>query len=237
MRPYGDNFVLLGTTYDPKLTMLDHCVACAARCRWKVKALLKLKWFYNEKGLVQLYKAHVLPVLEAHTAALYHAAPSTLEHLDRVQRLFLRGVELNDTEAFLQHNLAPLRTRRDLAMLGLLHRCALGEAPPQLLAFFPREALPRVRATTRLQCRRHQLQLHDRLVGARTCPLHRSLFGLVAVYNLLPLNTVGSDVKHLQRTLQDLVKTQSATGQEHWQTLCGRAGLGHLQALRLRAEA
>ena len=234
-RPHGENFVLLGTTYDPKLTMHDHCEACAARCRWKVHALLKLRCFFDKTGSVRLYKAHVLPLLEAHTAALYHAAPSTLALLDKVQHLFLRGVGLSSDEALLQHNLAPLRTRRDLAMLGLLHRCALEEAPPQLLEFFPREALREKQATTRLHARRHSLQLLDRLAGQRTCPLHRSLFGLVAVYNLLPPASVRSDVKNLQRHLQELLKTRCAAGQDNWEHLCGRAGVGDLQALRLQS--
>ena len=34
-------------------------------------------------------------------------------------------------------NLAPLSTRRDIAMLGVIHRAALREGPQQLLIFFP----------------------------------------------------------------------------------------------------
>ena len=140
VRGHGKNFVLLGATYDTKLLMADHCTACAARCHWKVKTMRCIRYFYSTADFGIALQSSVLPVLEAHTSAVYHAAPTNLDHLDSVQRLFLHGVGLTEEEALLEYRLAPLRTRRDLAMLGLLHRCALKTASPQLLEFFPRAA-------------------------------------------------------------------------------------------------
>ena len=214
--------------------MKDHCTACADRCRWMVRTIVKLKHFFNKKGLVQLYKAHVLPRLEAHTAAVYHATPTVLKKLDGVQRLFLRELELSEAEALSEYTLAPLRVRRDLAMLGLLHSCALGTAPPQLLDLFPRTDRGNSGVVTRLQVRRHNKQLADRRAGTRTETLRRSVFGLVAVYNLLPPGCVSKDTKHLKGYLQNWLRELSEGGCNCWAEVLGRRGISLLQGLRLR---
>jgi hypothetical protein len=184
--------------------------------------------------LTKLYKAHVLPVLEAQTASVYHASPTVLDNLDRVQRLFLRESGLDDETALLHHNLAPLNARRDMAMLGLLHKCALGEAPPQLLGLFPLAPPAQHHPNTRLHARRHHLQLEDKAHGNHTGVLHRSLFGLVAVYNLLPPWVVSGTVKTLQTSLQYMLKR--LTQQPNWQHSLNRTSLLSLQVRRLYTD-
>ena len=133
----------------------------------------------------------------------------------------------------MRFNLAPLCARRDMAMLGLLHKCALGEAPPQLLDLFPL-APPTHHPNTRLHARRHHLQLVDKTHGNHTTTFHRSLFGLVAIYNLLPPWTVAGTVKTLQASLQYALKR--LTDQPDWQHLLNRTGLHSLQVLRLYSD-
>ena len=88
-----------------------------------------------------------------------------------------------------QYKLAPLMCRRDMAMMGLLHRIILNDAPTQLKKLFP-FAVPRsadVSSTRRYSpwlLRRHNRQLKEQTIG--TYILRRSLFGLVSIYNLLP---------------------------------------------------
>ena len=67
--------------------------------------------------------------MESSTAALYHAAPTTLAWIDRVQHRFLKEIGLSELEAVRNFRLAPLNSRRDMAMLGVLHKINLGEAP------------------------------------------------------------------------------------------------------------
>ena len=57
-----------------------------------------------------------------------HAAESKLDELDAIQHRFLRALDLSQENAFLRYNLAPLRLRRDIAVLGFLHRIQLGNA-------------------------------------------------------------------------------------------------------------
>ena len=69
--------------------------------------------------------------------AYYHAALYLLHRIDRIQDRFLREIGVTPEESLEKHRLAPLTSRRDIGMLGLLHKIVLGEAPSQLAALFP----------------------------------------------------------------------------------------------------
>ena len=120
--PKGDSFRGLGVHWDTKLRMEMQCHEAGARASWKLRTLLKTRRFFNTKDLVAQYKTQVLPTLEFSTPVVCHCTVTALEDLDRVQRRFLREVGLSPEEALLEYNLAPLQTRRDIAMLGLIHR-------------------------------------------------------------------------------------------------------------------
>ena len=139
--------------------------------------MLRSRRFFSVSHLVTLYKSHVLSYLEGSTGALYHAAPSHLGLVDHVQEVLLRELGVTDREALLNYKLAPLSTRRDCAMLGLIHRAVLGLGPPQFKKWFPL-APATVRPTTRLTARRHNRQLVDYCDGSHTSLLARSVLGL-----------------------------------------------------------
>ena len=67
---------------------------------------------------------------------MYHATREVLQKLDSVQKRFLSDVGVDEITALMEFNLAPLRTRRDIAMLGMLHRAKLGLGPPQFRELF-----------------------------------------------------------------------------------------------------
>lgn len=69
---------------------------------------------------------YLLPFCEFATPAIYHASNAALRHVDHVQGKFLEEMQVGAREALLVHNLAPLATRRDIAMLGALQECRLG---------------------------------------------------------------------------------------------------------------
>ena len=87
----------------------------------EVKTILRAKRYYTLKEVMSLYKCHVLSYLEFSTPAIYHTSTSTLGQVERVQARLLREVGLSKEEALLEYHLAPLHTRRDIAMLGLIH--------------------------------------------------------------------------------------------------------------------
>ena len=101
----------------------------AREAGWKVRALLRCRRCYTTSELIRLYKAQVLSYIEARTPAIHHASRTTLDHIDRVQRRFLRSVGVSELEALTKYKLAPLPAREDMAMLSLLRRVCHGIAP------------------------------------------------------------------------------------------------------------
>ena len=67
------------------------------------------------------------------------ATRAVLRRLDAVQRNFLRDVGVDEVTALVHFHLAPLCTRRDIAMLGMIHRTVLGKGPQQFKDFFRRD--------------------------------------------------------------------------------------------------
>ena len=215
--PCGETFRLLGTLVDPKLAMLEELQRIRKKASPKLNAILAARRFYDIPGLMQQYKSHVLCLLEASTAAVYHAAPTHLDSIDSIQRRFLKELELTEADAFLRFNLAPLQMRRDIGVLGLLHKVQLGEAHPDFDSIFPKlvDAQP---ANTRRSLKRHGRQLHEQY-GA-TDYFNRSVFAAVRVYNILPSYVANaSAVTDFQSMLTKDAKHACRTGARNWQNL------------------
>ena len=163
---------------------------------------------------VRLYKAQVLSYIEYRTPALYHACDSVLGRLDGVQRAFLRELGISDEDALCDFNLGPLRMRRDLAMLGMIHRAVLGQGPPHFRSIF---ILYPGSGRTSGRRRLHNKQLEDPRKGAFSEQLRRSALGLVAIYNLLPQDAVDlPSVSAFQAFLQNLANVAACVGRPGW---------------------
>ena len=162
----------------------------------------------------------MLSTVEFCTPAVYHCTTSALEELDKVQRRFLHELGVSTEDALLKYNLAPLQTRRDIAMLGLMHRTVLGQSIQHFSEWFFPDALPQPAYTTRRQSRLHNRQLYDWLRTRDTELLRRSVLGLVRVYNELPQEAVSlNTVKAFQHWLQNTVKAAARRGAENWENL------------------
>ena len=132
----GENFKTLGINFDGALTMADAVAEVVTEAGWKLRTLSRTRRYYCDADLIILYKSHVLSFLEYRTPAVYHATREVLQNLDNVQTRFLSDVGVDEITALMEFNLAPLRTRRDIAMLGMLHRAKLGLGPPQFRELF-----------------------------------------------------------------------------------------------------
>ena len=215
-RAFGDDFKILGVLFDCQLTMRSAAHEIAAEAGWKVKSILRCRRFYSQREVMKLYKAQVLSFIESRTSAIHHAAPSVLDKVDRVQRRFLRELGLSETDALIRYKLAPLSARRDMAMLGLLHRASHGRAPAPLSELLQSGHQP-ARGLFAMSTRgavRHNRQLPEYLSrmsqGAHTETLRRSCFGLVTIWNMLPTDVANSKrTKTCQRCLQQCL-TQRA---------------------------
>ena len=133
----GDNCKILGVLFDPALLM--HAAACevATEAGWRLQALLEVKRFFTTSALFLMYNAHVLSYIESSTPGLLHALPSVLNGIDRVQPSFQRELGFSAVEALELYRLAPLPCRREMFVMGALHKIILGIAPQQLAALFP----------------------------------------------------------------------------------------------------
>ena len=211
-RHFGDDFKILGVLFDCQLSMASASREISREAGWRLKSLLRCRRFYSVNQLVFLYKAQILSFIESRTPAIHHAAPSVLDIIDRVQRRFLREIDVSEFEGFRRFNLAPLPVRRDISMLGLLYRIAHGLAPSSLSALFPRQ-VSRHFAT---RGAKHDVSFVDYIGhGGHTDYFRRSCFGLVTVWNMLPVDVArAKTVKICQRRLQEACFIWASRNQE-----------------------
>ena len=99
-------------------------------------------------------------------------------------------------------------------MMGLLHRVAHGRAPNALCELFPVRSVVSSFAT---RGSRHDLQYVDYIgQGGHTDILRKSCFGLVTVWNMLPVDVArAKTVKICQRRLQKACFVWAAQNLEH----------------------
>ena len=208
-RGCGGNFVILGVEFDPALSMHSACQTIATEAGWILKTLLRTRRFHSTAQLVKLYKCQILSYIESRTEGMHHAATTTLDCIDRVQRRYLQEVGISTAEALVNWKLAPLSYRRAIAMLGLLYRIAMGLAPQPLSELFRR--VEGFRGSTRSAERRHRFQFAEfGLMGGRTEHFRHSCFGLLTVWNMLPSEVVNcGSIKLFQRKLQNAVIARS----------------------------
>ena len=234
--PHGADFRILGVMFDTKLRMHAAVHEVAVECAWKLTALLRSRRYHDVPRLMLLYKAQLLSYIEYRTPAIYHAACSVLEPVDGVQQRFLRETCVSDEDALFVFHLAPLSVRRDIAMLGVIHRTVLGRGPSQFRELFKLAPLDGHPARTRSQCSRHRFQLEDPRGQHHSDMLARSALGLVWVYNHLPPKIVEQpSVSRFQAELQRLVKDRAKARCADWaQSLSPRAPLSSHPLLRYR---
>ena len=201
-----------------KLGMSGQCHELLTAAGWKLRTLLRARRFYSTKQLVNLYKCHVLSFVEFSTPAIFHATATALKEVGRVQKRFLRELNMTSETALTEHNLAPLHTRTDIAMLGLIHRTVLGLGPPHFREwFFPTQCASH-KYNTKWQSNKHNKQLHDYVDGRHSELLRNSALGLVRVYNGLTQETVDAKtVSDFQTLLQEDLKMLVQQGTPCWE--------------------
>eukprot|EP00973_Karenia_brevis_P043667 6049342-Karenia_brevis.AAC.1 len=74
--------------------------------------------------------------MEYRTVAIYHACDTSLTKLDKIQERLLEAAGISQRDALFACRLAPLSTRRDIALLGVVHRMVLGKGPAQFREYF-----------------------------------------------------------------------------------------------------
>ena len=142
----------------------------AVKVHGRLNSTLGMRTHCTVGRTVWLYKSLVLSYLEMSTLALYHATTFPLSPLDWVQDRFLAELLISDVEALSRFALAPLLSRRDMAM-GTCFTVVIEPAPVQFSEFVhpaPTLPVPRGYRSPHLH---HNQQLQDTLtpnwVGGR----------------------------------------------------------------------
>ena len=123
---------------------------------------------------------------------------------------------ISANDASLNFGLAPLRLRRDIAMLGLLHKVRLGLAHPCFSHLFLSCPNAEPRYLTKSITRRHHKQLIDKCGGQQPGYLGRSFFCFVRVYNALSQEVDCSTVSSCRSSLTQLAKAACKADADNW---------------------
>ena len=123
----------------------------------------------------------VMSYIEFRTSAVYHARDTWLQRIDSLQDRLFKQIGVNEKDAIEYFHLAPLRMRRDMAMLGIIHRALLGLGPDHFRTFF--RYVPGSNNTLR---NRHSKQIVSHRCGKFLDLLAHSMLGAADVFNLLP---------------------------------------------------
>jgi hypothetical protein len=208
----GDNFKLLGCLVDTKLSMQPAIDAIIAHVRPKINALLRTRGFYDHANMFAQYKTHIWGYTEYHNGAIFHAASSELAKLDRLQKHYVHELSLTEESAFMYYNFAPPSLRRDIGILGFLHKRVLGECHNAIALMFP--FIP-----VGLPWHNKQLDSHMYECTCRLGLFQRSVFSMVHVYNRLPQYVVDQDsVSKFQTELTKIAKHRCAHLSLPWRT-------------------
>ena len=140
--------------------------------------------------------------------------------IDRIQKRLLRRVGMTTTEALLICNLAPLHTRRDIAMLGVIHRAMIGEGPDQFRDIFTLTPGSVQGRTTRVTARTNRIRVVTEVSHMAQDYILHSALGLTRIYNRLPDAIVGANsVAHFQTMLQHMLKEAAQQDFPCWEFL------------------
>ena len=209
----GDNFKLLGTWIDVKLHMEAAVDAILATARPKVNALLRTRGLYDLSNMFMQYKTHVWGLAEYHNGCILHASWTTLSKLDRLQRHFVHELLLTEESAFIDYNFAPPSLRRQIGILGFIHKRVLGGCHIAIAQLLPWAQHHGIWHTKQIDCHNSQCICRHNL-------FNRSLFGVAQIYNRLPQQLVDiASVKHFQAALTNIAKRHCSLGHADWKSI------------------
>ena len=147
---------------------------------------------------------------------------------------FVEELDVSPVVALMEFNLAPLATRRDIAMMGLLFRMARGHAPPQFSRII-RQCLHEPFPRCLRQGERHNLQMHDPIDGTHSRMMGRSCLSLIYTFNMLPQSVLDlKTASAFQRCLQNAVKLAAEREIADWPCFL-RAGVRAMNAPSLQS--
>jgi len=218
---HGDPFKLLGCMMDTDLRMHSAIDQLLGKVRPKVTAILRTRAYYSVSDLINQFKTQIWGLMEANSGGLFHAATSLLQKIDHVQNRFLREIGISAVRGFLEFNFAPPSLRRDIGILGLLHKRVLNKCHPSFQRLLPyyaeRFAEPTGQGHTK------KLYGHWVEISSHRALFNRSIFAMVDIYNALPQYIVdNATVSEFQSDLTQLAREKGEQGDAAWASTFSR---------------
>ena len=207
---HGDTFKLLGCPMDVDLRMHSAVEQVLSKIRPKITAILRTRQYYTVDKLILQFKTQVWGLVEVNMGGFFHAASSLLDKIDAAQNHFLHELDLSPSSAFLNFNFVPPSLRRNIGILGLLHKRVLGKCHPTFERLFPWE-------TNLSGGHTKQLYGHWCEIEAHQAIFNRSIFRMCDIYNNLPQVIVDAkSVNSFQYQLTQIVRRRCQDGQAEW---------------------
>jgi len=212
---HGESFKLLGLMMDLDLRMHTAVDQLLAKIRAKSTAILRTRGYYNTADLINQYKTHIWGLVEVHCGGYFHAATGLLDKIGRVQHSFLWKLQVSEQSAFLDFNFAPTKLRRNIGILGLLHKRVLGKCHRSFEKILPwysqRFDEPRAFGHSK------QLYDHSLEVTHQRALFQRSIFPMIDIYNNLPQQVVDAQsVAAFQGILTGMAKDRCQRNDPLW---------------------
>ena len=161
--------------------------------------------------MITQYKTHIWSKTEYRNGTILHAPPSQLARIDAMQRGFLKELHISEDDAFLNFNFAPPVLRRDIGILGLLHKRVLGLAHVSFEELFPFRH-------DNLMGHDKQIETSFHLITCRPALFFRSIFAMAMVYNRLPQWLIDfKTISSFQANLTGIAKNRCRLGIDDWQ--------------------
>ena len=212
---HGAAFKLRGCMLDADLAMDSAIDLLLTKIRPKITAILRTRGYYSVPDFITQFKTHIWGLMEANMGGIFHASSYRLAKIDHAQDRFLRELGLSAEQAFLEFNFAPPKLRRNIGILGLLHKRVLGLCHPSFDRLIPwynaRFNAPRGHG--------HNKQLYGHWVEISHCQglYDRSIFAMVDIYNNLPQHAVdNATVSGFQNYLNHIAHTRCQQGDVVW---------------------
>ncbi|KAI8498403.1 hypothetical protein Bbelb_236050 [Branchiostoma belcheri] len=183
---------LLGVTIRKELTWTHHIKQMATDAGKRLGLLRRVAPYLSPQQRATIYKSMVRSCMEYASTVWMGASDTSLDLLDAIQRRATRIINLPQAELD-RNQIQPLKQRRQVGALTLLHRMYNQDAPALLISLLPTPYVHR--RETRLSRSQHSNALEP--VKSSTTS-HRRTFlpATVQLWNSLPQDIVALKDRH-----------------------------------------
>ena len=118
----GDPFKILDCLFDVNFIMklaVDK-ILCAVRP--KIQVMLRVSHLYTQKGMIQRFEIHIWEYIQYAHGCILHASDILWSKFENLQQRFFTIFQYIGRNSFLEFGFVPIFLRRDIGILGFIHK-------------------------------------------------------------------------------------------------------------------